>query len=370
MLTLRQVVVASLLASFSATAQVLPSAPQSATDNDGSDGPGWVRVKSSLQGGVGGFVDVPGYQSCRYVTSSADQNADDLGEGIPMQSLSNWQNWLTESSAIGDTATVCCRPATPALNSAAMCNDGGTATAVTPVNGTGTNGYGQLGTTGTATATCDNGEYGKYQSTVSYTCAATGSGITADGAWGLSGSSDKDTCTANSYTVTGGCSASCGGGNFYQTIYNSCGVVTSQGYTGASCNTQSCCTPVYSKSCSGSTATYTDTACGDGSYEVTNGCTYVTETVGGTSCSFGIPDYAPGGASPSSSTYTEFLDCGGPGLSGDTWTSWGTTSGAGVSCASSCSPNEPWYAYTNGAPSGSGTICGVNSSTCTYSGWQ
>jgi hypothetical protein len=273
MLTLRQVVVASLLASFSATAQVLPSAPQSAIDNDGSDGPGWVRVKSSLQGGVGGFVDVPGYQSCRYVTSSADQNAGDLGEGIPMQSLSNWQNWLTESSAIGDTATVCCRPATPALNSAAMCNDGGTATAVTPVNGTGTNGYGQLGSTGTATATCDNGEYGKYESTVPYTCGTTGSGVAADGSWRLSGSGNADNCTANSYTVTGGCSASCGGGNLYQTIYNSCAVVTSEGYTGASCNTQSCCTPIYSKSCNASTAIYTDTACGTGSYTVPGGCT-------------------------------------------------------------------------------------------------
>ncbi len=287
----------AVFASLPAAAQVLPAPPHSATDSDGSDGPGWVRVKSSMQGGIGGFVDVPGYQSCRYVTSSADQNAGDLGEGIPMQSLSNWQNWLTESAGIGDTAVVCCRPSTPALNSALMCNDGGTATAVTAINGTGTSGYGQLGSTGTATATCLNPPYGTYTTEVPYTCKTTGNGVTADGSWVQSGADSNSCATSTPDTTFGACSASCGGGHEYETVYDACGKVTSQGNFGPSCNTQACCTPVYSYSCNQSNGNYvqTDTTCGTGS-TVIGACSYnittSTKSCGGFNYSDSYPDGA------------------------------------------------------------------------------
>jgi hypothetical protein len=231
----------------SATAQVLPSPPHSSSSTDGVNGAGLVHVVSTAHGGTGGFVDVPAYKSCRFVVDGLKAGNDEM---IPIDSLSNWQTWLADPGQ-GDTATICCRPAVDTLCVGAA---GGTVTAT--INGGGVNGYGIVTSTGSATATCTD-QWGKtYQDTRSYTCGQTVSGIAADGVWNKIGG-DTDSCSPNAHVTTGGCSVTCGGGRLYQTVYDSCGNVTSQGYNGAACNTQSCCTANWQQTDEGC-----DAACG------------------------------------------------------------------------------------------------------------
>jgi hypothetical protein len=94
----------------------------------------------------------------------------------------------------------------------------------------------------TLTATCID-QWGKtYLDTQVWTCGTNGvSGEPyTDGQW--NGGGDTWTCSPDAYTAYGACSAQCGGGNQWAQIYDSCGTLTSQGYNGPVCNTQSCCT--------------------------------------------------------------------------------------------------------------------------------
>lgn len=234
-----------------AAGQAFPPPPQSATSNDGVDAPGFVRVPSTAHDGIGGgFIDVPAYASCRYVTVT---NPNAGGEAIAMQSLSNWQRWQANPHS-GDSASVCCRPGAVTLCAGAA---GGTVAAT--VTGAGASGYAIFGGTGTATARCTDQWGETYQDTRTYQCGQTGSGVTADGQWGQMGG-DTYTCGANAYTTTGACSTagSGGWGNLYQTVYNSCGQITSQGYNGPSCYTAPPCTPNWQQNYEGCTAS----ACG------------------------------------------------------------------------------------------------------------
>ena len=335
---------AVFLAAAPAVAQVTPPAPQSPTSSDGVDAPGFVRVTSSARGGTGGFVDVPAYGACRYVTVTDPAAA---GEAIALQSASNWKNWRSHPWA-GDTQTVCCRPSTDTLCQGAS---GGLVTA--SVQGTGVNGYGVLGGIGTAVATCNDPPYGTYVDQRNYTCGQAGSGVNADGQWSQSGG-DIDTCTANSYVTTGACStAGVGGwGSLWETVYNSCGQVTGQGYFGPACYTQPPCTSNWQPSygaCSGAcgggagsqTVTWTDYgSCNGGSYSYQQGCVNngacMPQLVGGGSC---VP--FPVGGTDCAGAYGPCY--GGPGCGygcGDTppqgpggcfgpssWSAWGQVTG-------------------------------------------
>ncbi len=243
-----------------AAAQVVPAAPQGPTALDGIDGgnslarAGFARVTPAGSG----FVDA--WSHCRYVTNGGGRE-----EVISLSSIAEWQSWRTAPPSL-DAQTVCCRPITDTLCQGAS---GGTVTA--SIQGNGTNGYGLLGSAGTATATCADPPFGTFVDQRHYTCGQTGAGVNADGQWSQAGA-DTDTCTPNSYFVdqAGNCNAGCGGGNLWRTEYNSCGVATSAGYFGAACNTQSCCTPGPA-SCATCGASNTQT-CTDGCNTWTQGC--------------------------------------------------------------------------------------------------
>jgi hypothetical protein len=184
------------------------------------------------------------------------QNLASAATIIAIAAKREWSSWIAPQTRPDDTEftrglaaqSICCRPTTDTLCQGAS---GGTVSAA--IQGTGTSGYGVLNGPGTAVATCNDGVYGTYIDQRSYRCGQTGTGASADGQWRQEGD-DSNRCAANAYVVNGACSAACGGGNLYQTVYNSCGRITGQGYTGAACNSQNCC--VSDGACSG--------ACGGG----------------------------------------------------------------------------------------------------------
>ncbi len=315
--------------------QAYPPPPQTPATANGVEPNGEARIP----GGSTGFVDPSPWGYCRYVTNG---NALEVAFGI--SSAAEWQYFrageFNGQTPPGVTEVVCCRPTT-----ATLCQGASGGARVAPLNGAGVNGYGVYNSTGSATATCSNPPYGTYQDTRTFTCGQVGAGVDADGQWSPSGG-DSDSCTPNSYVVYGGCSASCGGGNLYETLYNSCGQVTSQGYFGPSCNTQSCCTPSYScGSCNQSTGTKTctDVACGSGSYQTS--CSY--GTWGGGSCS----PYPPNSYSSCIATDGNISTpetCGGEQGCPSTWGYWGAgqSGGCGGGLATNFSPPPPGVAGT------------------------
>ena len=327
----RMGVIAMLAATVCAlpgSAQVLPAAPQSSSANDGTDGPGFIRVPSSLHGGAGGYVDVTGYASCRYVTTTVGNDASKNGEVIPVGSLATWQGYLGSPIA-GETAVVCCRPKTVSL-----CNFGG----ATPV--TMTLPYTKYGDQQTPTQQCTDQWGVPYEDSQVWECGEQGSGVTADGQWQEQGTDDLQ-CSPNAFTT--GCSASCPTTTGTTTTYDSCGRVQA-----VNACTISCCTPSFSKvGCDGNSAIMVDTRCGTGSYEAPGGCTCSPQQVevGANTCSCSElappcqgdpktdPWYGPGQPCP-------YNDCP---LS--TWNSWGTTGPIAVSCscgyAGTC--GTTWY---------------------------
>ena len=279
---------AVFLATATAVAQVTPPAPQSATSTDGVDGPGFVRVKAAAQGGTGGFVDVPAYAACRYVTIG-DPHAG--GEAIALQNATTWSGWRTNPWP-GDTQTVCCRPQTVSLCQGAA---GGAVSEILP--------YTVLGGQQQPVATCTDQWGETYTDSQTWQCGQTGSGVAADGNWNESGG-DSYVCTPNAFAS--GCTASCGGGT--TTTYDSCGNAQSVN----ACNTQSCCTPG-APSC-GACSTGGSQTCGDGcstwqqactcdaayGADVSSGCvTCPAATVSwGDNCSASVLDAATGGSTP------------------------------------------------------------------------
>lgn len=274
--------------------------------------------------------------------------------------------WLQEISAANAsslpyvTMQIACRPKAATLCSAAsggpqsVLIQGGISDAA------GSSGYGILGSTGTATTTCINPPYGDYPETQQFTCGSIGSGPSTDGDWG-SDTSNVDVCGGISYTVNepGNCSATCGGGNQYQTNYNACGNVVTKGYFGPSCNTQPCCTSNWVKSCSGNLATYSDTgSCHDPSYQVPGGCSEVDSPCS-SSCTLGTHVTTIFSSSGSDFCNTDYYDCG-------SWT--GSTAG-GTNCTTQY--GEETYTQTcTQSPGGGGTITVPIGASCTCVTYQ
>ena len=245
-------------------ADSVPPPPHSPTSSDGIDAPGFVRVQSTAHGGTGGFIDVPGYRACRFVTIDDPTIG---GEAILVNSLANWNSWRRNRPTTWQT--VCCRPQTVTLCASAT---GGPQQAT--VTGIGAGGYGKLGESGTATAHCSNAPNLDYDETQSFTCGQSGTGVDADGAW-TGGSQPSDICDAQNNTCSGNCgggqgvdkcgfpctnnqsccqsnyiysctscSADCGGGtqSCYYHDYNNCGG-SDYGQISQNCNTQVCQSP-------------------------------------------------------------------------------------------------------------------------------
>ena len=331
--------IVALLASLAGPCegQVYPSAPQSPISTDGIDAPGFVRVPATGQGGLGGFVDVPAYGACRFVTVG---EAGVGGEALALQSVTNWLRWRTHMPP-GDTQEVCCRAQTVTMCQGAA---GGTVAMTLP--------YSVLGQTQQPVAQCTD-QWGKpYEDTQTWVCGQTGSGVMADGNWQKQGG-DGYTCAPNAYV--GGCTASCGGGT--QTTYDSCGNV--QAVT--ACNTQACCTTDYVKSCSGATATYTDLGtCHSGSFTVPEGCTFQSYSCSA-SCS---PSFGDTIGPDANGCVYNYDDCW---ASGD-WLPAGATN---------CQPTSVWCepvqisGCSNPAENGPAKSCGaVTAVSCTCGGWE
>ena len=228
------------LVSTPGMAQVTPSAPQSASSNDNHDqGGGWVSVPP----GASGFIDVPAYASCRYVT-----NVGGLNQSVPIQSATAWYSL---QSGINNSQqdplmelSVCCRP--PPSPGIPLCvgSAGGTVYEELPYTITGQN--------QTVTATCTDVWGETYTDSQTWSCGTIGSGVTADGKWSEAGG-DSYVCSPNAHSDVSGCAGSCGIGSQNVTVYDSCGNVTSS--YNQNCDTGvPCCVP--NGSCSG--------ACGGG----------------------------------------------------------------------------------------------------------
>lgn len=358
-------VVAFTVLAFSApaSATIYPSAPQSPQSSDGVDGSSPYGFARSVADGQWGFVDVPAYSSCRYVTTGTK-------EDIPLGAASTWAGWVTTvSHRQGDQEVVCCRPQAPA--SSDFCQTyGGTPGGLSPSSlpYTPSQAVGGVSTTSvTVTTTCTDFA-GQYQDTVTYNCGATGSGLssdpTVDGLWKKSGA-DSATCTPNA--SLGACSVSCGGGT--QTIYDSCGNATGS----QSCNTQACCTTNYqvtatgactsSLGCGGNpgtqSVTYTDFGtCNSGSYTTSQGCTT------GACCQ---PNWVKS-CNTTTATYTDANNC--PGSTPYTVANGCTAYYCG--CSGTCTPTTYTVPQTNGG-SCTYTDCQYNwpcggYSGCTHSG--
>lgn len=290
--------------------------------------------------------------TCRYLTNPSSSEWF-----VPIESQQEWQSMETSSDDqySDDYATwqVCCRPSTGTQN-ATLCKSSAGGPQTAQIVGSDPTGYGVQGSTGSATATCSNPPYGSYAETQTFSCALDpnkpSSGVGADGAWSAE-TSDTDSCQSGSYTTSGGCSQSCstGGsvGHIYETVYNSCGQVTAQGYSGPSCNMQSCCTQSVSYSCSGSSRIATYSGCGLPTISV--GAGTCTATVVGAQCTCNpeFNDVLP--AENTDGTPCEYVydDCN---VSG--WTPGG--------CQGTCRPSAweglSWTTNCNGGDTGQNTL--------------
>jgi hypothetical protein len=214
----------------------------------------WVPAHGEGWFDSGGFCKVVDVGDLSWTSPPSD--------GVPVFHLGDaaqWENWrqTVPSRYNGQVAsTTCCRPQS---NIATLCAG---ASNPTPISRQ----YGKLGETDIVSATC-LGPYGQYTESVPLTCSGD-NGPDGQAAW--QAGADSDQCTPDASVSYGGCSAGCGGGNLYETVYNSCGQVTAQGYFGPGCNTQSCCTPS-SVSCGACGPSNTQT-CSDGCSSWTQGC--------------------------------------------------------------------------------------------------
>jgi|SRR5579859_1215489 len=313
---------------------------------------GPVAPQAGLNAGVsvahadGLFIDAFGY--ARYVFNS---NPAELS--VPTYTAAEWQSFR-QAAVPNTTQLVACPPTTVTLCSGSAGGAHSVALS-TPTTGPGAtysgnpNGYGVVGQTSTASATCTDAWGLTYGDSVTATCNSTGSGAAAVGTW--TDGSDMESCSANAHTSVSGCSAPCGPGTTTTTVYDSCGNVT--GSSSAGCNLGSCCTPSYSKSCSTSTAIYTDVKCGTGSYTVPNGCTAVQTVTGETAC---IPGYR----TTTSGGWT-YHDCG------SSWCMYPGMCWGGGTCTA-----DGWDYEWDQGPGGIQTYvnAGVDHTTCTGTVWQ
>jgi hypothetical protein len=216
---------------------------------------------------------------CRYVTNNAGKTLY-----VPLSLPQEYQYFRAGvDNAQGPPnvqETICCRP-----SQATVCQGATGGTQQASIQGTGAAGYGVLGSTGQATATCSNAPYGNYVDTRTFVCGVTGLGMNADGIWNQQGG-DTDTCQPNAYSTYGACStAGAGGwGVYFEYVYNSCGQLTSSGWFGPACYTTPPCTTNWVKvGCSGSTGTWCDQGtCNSGCQDRPGTCVAVNNSCSGT----------------------------------------------------------------------------------------
>jgi hypothetical protein len=246
-----------------------------------------------------GWFDVGGF--CKVVDVGDLSTIAPGAHGVPVfipGPPQQWENYRTSAAtnyAGKLILTTCCRPQ---ANIAMLCTEAG----ATPISVS--REYGKLGETDTLSAVCVD-IWGKtYTDTVNVTCSGD-NGPDGQAEWIPGGSDSTSNCIPNANITFGTCSASCGGGSLYETVQDSCGTVTAQGFIGPACNTQSCCVP--NGSCSGGCGGGAGVDnCGGGC--VNNApcpppppvCTYVCNPT-----LYTCPPGSPGGPGP-------YDDCGAP----------------------------------------------------------
>jgi hypothetical protein len=252
------------------------------------------------------WFDLGGY--CKVVDLGDLSYATPAASGIPAfvpGTAAQWENWrifaTSPTSRYNNqlTLTTCCRPQS---NIATLCASAGNPTPVSRQ-------YGRLGEIDSVSAICQ-GPDGQYTESAQIACNGD-NGPDGQASWGQTGG-DSDVCTPNAQTLYGVCAApgNCGAGTQTVEVLNSCGQV--QSYVSQACNTGvSCCTPQFTKTgCNGTTATYTDTACGTGSYQEAGGCTPFQCVVGYATCNGSYETYLyPPGCNIATTCY-EYTDCG------------------------------------------------------------
>lgn len=291
-------------------AGTLPPPPHSPASYDGIDAPGFVRVQSTAHGGTGGFIDVPGYQACRFVTIDDPTIG---GEAILVNSAANWLSWRKYRPAAWQT--VCCRPQSSYGRNGlpvALCVGSASGTVSPQLRGSDPTGYARYGESDTVTATCTDASGRTYTDQQTFTCGSTDmvtpNSVTADGQWAITPS-----CTPNA--TTSACNATCPGGAGTQTTYDSCGNVQS-----ISACSIGCCTPMWQTSCGGCAGTTSKTCTrydanncpGSGSSSYQESCSLV-ETGSG----YCIPHCCP--APPVDTGYCGCGACNDPAYGTDTW---------------------------------------------------
>ncbi len=292
-----------------------------------------------------GWFDVGGF--CKVVDVGDLSAMTPPASGVPVfvpGPADQWENYRTSAPVNASyagrlTLTTCCRPQ---ASVGTLCAD--TANPI-PVSRE----YGKLGEIDQPSAVCTDIRGETFTDTLSVACKGDPSSHTdptgPDGqaAWDIS----NESCTDSPWTSA--CNATCSGGTAASgtaTTYDSCGRPQS-----VQACTISCCTPVYSKSCNGATARYTDVTCGTGSYSVVGGCTSYSCVVGGSSCSAGSRTTISG--------EYEYFDCG------NTWVSWGEQTG--------CIVDGYDYETDYGPPNFSTPIyvnAGPDSTTCYGTCWE
>lgn len=273
-----------------------------------------------------GWFDVGGF--CKVVDVGSLSTFSPPASGIPVfvpGPTDQWENYRTSAPADYNgqlTLTTCCRPQT---NIASLCTEAG-ATPV-PVDRQ----YGKLDEVDSVSATCVD-QWGKpYQDQVNVICSGD-NGPDGQAQWVKFSPDSTSSCTANAFTSA--CTASCGGGT--STVYDSCGNVQAVN----ACNTQSCCTSNWVKSCSGPLATYSDIgSCHEPSYQINGGC-YESQYSCSSYCFIGSHTTTVVSEIPSTGVVceTDYEDCA-------TW--YGSTAG-GSNCTSQSAPASYTTTCTNG----------------------
>ena len=188
-----------------------------------------------------GWFDVGGF--CKVVDVGDLSSVAPGAHGVPVfipGPPEQWENYRTAAVSRYNgqlTLTTCCRPQT---NIANLCTEAG-ATLVSVDRQ-----YGKVGEVDTVTATCVDMWGVTYTDSMNVVCEVSGGasdGPDAQAVWAETTADATSNCLPNAHITFGDCSASCGGGATFETIQDSCGVVTAQGFIGPPCNTQNCTPP-------------------------------------------------------------------------------------------------------------------------------
>ena len=185
-----------------------------------------------------GWFDVGGF--CKVVDVGDLSTVAPGAHGVPVfipGPTQQWENYRTSAAPRYNgalTLTTCCRPQ---INLGNLCTEAGATVVAVDRQ------YGKVGEVDTVSATCVDQWGVTYTDSMNVACEVSGGGSDgpdAQATWAETTADATSNCIPNAHITQGNCSAGCGGGHFYETVQDSCGNVTSQGYFGAACNTQSC----------------------------------------------------------------------------------------------------------------------------------